>query len=64
MYFMCFFNYSPSIHQGFSDDEKFEKSLYSFAENQGFLGNNCQQLYPQCINSIFNILTIIDSIKV
>lgn len=59
-----FLNFRPSIHQGFSANEKYEETIYRLAENQGFMGENCQQLYPQCIDSLFNFLTITDFMNI
>ncbi|XP_023290881.2 uncharacterized protein LOC111674497 [Lucilia cuprina] len=54
---MVKFFLTPSIHQGFSADEKYEETVYSLAENEGFMGKNCQQIYSECIESPFSLLT-------
>ncbi|KAM7364091.1 uncharacterized protein ACRADG_000742 [Cochliomyia hominivorax] len=53
----------PSINQGFSADEKSFETVYNIAENQGLFGHNCHQLYSECINSLINIISVIDRMK-
>ncbi|XP_026845454.1 uncharacterized protein LOC113566005 [Drosophila persimilis] len=43
---------SPSQHEGFRDGETVYKQAYELAEQDGFLGRDCQQLYSHCKHDI------------
>ncbi|TMW48673.1 hypothetical protein DOY81_006262, partial [Sarcophaga bullata] len=54
---------TPSKHQGFSTNERQAEAVYKLAENQGILGDNCQELYPLCTKNLFDIFTVVELMK-
>ncbi|KAH8414057.1 hypothetical protein KR222_003771 [Zaprionus bogoriensis] len=42
------FTLTPSLHEAFAPGEKMYREVYEAAEQQGFLGADCSQLYPEC----------------
>ncbi|XP_017844908.1 uncharacterized protein LOC108601519 [Drosophila busckii] len=42
------FTLTPSMHEAFGAHETLYREVYEQAEQQGFLGANCAQLYPHC----------------
>ncbi|XP_034664476.1 uncharacterized protein LOC117898903 [Drosophila subobscura] len=43
---------SPSQHEGFREDETIYRHAYEQAEQDGFLGRDCRQLYSLCKHDI------------
>ncbi|KAM8705709.1 hypothetical protein ACLKA7_010069 [Drosophila subpalustris] len=42
------FTLTPSLHEAFAHSETVYREIYEDAEQQGFIGGNCGQLYPEC----------------
>ncbi|XP_034664492.1 uncharacterized protein LOC117898912 [Drosophila subobscura] len=42
------FTLTPSLHEAFAPSETLYREVYEQAEQQGFLGQNCAELYPNC----------------
>ncbi|XP_017874370.1 PREDICTED: uncharacterized protein LOC108621507 [Drosophila arizonae] len=42
------FTLTPSLHAAFAPSETIYRQIYEHAEQQGFLGADCAQLYAQC----------------
>ena len=62
-FFQNIYIFRPSKHQGFSTNEYQDKVIYKLAEDQGILGEACQELYPLCTESLFDILTVVELMK-
>ncbi|KAH8310911.1 hypothetical protein KR044_003442, partial [Drosophila immigrans] len=48
---------SPSQHEGFLESEHIYKQAYEQAELDGFLGNDCAQIYSHCKHDILRLIT-------
>ncbi|KAH8414055.1 hypothetical protein KR222_003773, partial [Zaprionus bogoriensis] len=48
---------SPTQHEGFLDNEHIYKQAYEQAELDGFLGNDCEALYPHCKHDILRLFS-------
>ncbi|XP_026839946.1 uncharacterized protein LOC6592129 [Drosophila persimilis] len=42
------FTLTPSLHEAFAPSETLYRAVYEHAEQQGFLGQDCASLYPNC----------------
>ncbi|XP_055387010.1 CAR1 transcription factor-like [Condylostylus longicornis] len=50
---------SPSVHNGFAEDESDYKYIYEEAEKNGLNGNNCDKLYPDCEKTILDLISTV-----
>ncbi|KAM8705710.1 hypothetical protein ACLKA7_010070 [Drosophila subpalustris] len=48
---------SPSQHEGFLESEHVYKQAYEQAELEGFLGNDCAQIYAHCKHDILRLIS-------
>ncbi|KAL7730878.1 hypothetical protein ACLKA6_003632 [Drosophila palustris] len=48
---------SPSQHEGFLKSEHVYKQAYEQAELEGFLGNDCAQIYAHCKHDILRLIS-------
>lgn len=44
----------PTKHNGFAEFEEYERQVYETAQKIGENGHDCDEIYPECGNSILN----------
>lgn len=46
--------FRPTKHNGFAEHESYERETYESAQMIGENGHDCDEIYPECDNSILN----------
>lgn len=46
--------FRPTKHNGFAVHESYEREMYETAQTIGEHGHDCDEIYPECENSILN----------